>query len=134
MLAHIFHGAVSPVVCVDAFIHCMSLYNSMPATGLILPKEVNAAVAAPREMYGAETLASLTWVAAVRHFADPLTKSSSSAALRAVFRTVVYGLRPVGLLTKIHVTDQSVADAVSTGGDGSPAAVLRCASAEFFTL
>lgn len=133
MLAHISHGADSPLVPVDAFIDCMSLSNSMSASRLIQPK-VNAAVAALRDMYAAETLASLTWVPAVGHLADPLPKSSSSAALRAVLRTGVYGLRPVGLLTKTHVTDRGVADAISTGGDGGLAAVLRSAGAEFFTL
>lgn len=131
VLAHITDGDDSSLAPIDAFTDCLSLYNTMSAVGLIKPKEMNAAVAALREMYAAASMSSLTWLPAAAQLADPLTKTSTSAALRAVLRTGRYGLRPNGSMTKTHDTDRAELDAREGDATAPASAVLVGAGPEF---
>jgi len=111
VLAHLTDGTDASLLPVDAFTDCHGLFNTMSGTGLSRPKEINAAIAALRDMYSSAAMSSLTWLPAAGQVADCLTKPSSSASLRAVLRSGRYGLRPVGALTKTHETDRTDLDA-----------------------
>eukprot|EP00168_Porphyra_purpurea_P013641 TRINITY_DN3792_c0_g1_i1.p1 TRINITY_DN3792_c0_g1~~TRINITY_DN3792_c0_g1_i1.p1 ORF type:complete len:520 (+),score=117.04 TRINITY_DN3792_c0_g1_i1:298-1857(+) len=110
VLAHLTDGSDAALAPVDAFIDCQGIFNIISATGLCRPKEVNAGVAALREMYSSGAMASLTWLPAAGQVAACLTKPSSSASLRAVTRSGRYGLRPVGAMNKSHATDRVALD------------------------
>ena len=110
VLAHLTHGVDSALAPIDAFTDSLSLFNTMSAASILEPKEVNAGVAALREMYGAGSMASLTWVPDGAQLADSLTKPSSSASLRSTLSTGCYGLRLTGAFTKTFATDREERD------------------------
>lgn len=60
VLAHITHGVDTALVPIDASNDCQSLYTTMSATGVLKPKQVNAAVAGLREMFSGGPMPSLT--------------------------------------------------------------------------
>lgn len=112
-------GPDAPFSPIDAVLDCLSLFNTLSSTSLIKPKEVNAGVAALREMYTDATISSATWTPAGGQLADFLNKASSSLALRATLRTGRYGLCPSGTITKSYATDRLELDAAGTAPDSS---------------
>lgn len=113
VLAHLTHGADSALAPIDAITDSLSLFNTMSAAGVVKPKEVNAGVAALREMYATGSMVSLSWVPAGAQLADSLTKPSSSASLRSTLATGCYGIRSTGFLTKTFETDRVEQDVAS---------------------
>lgn len=87
VLAQLTHAVDAALAPIDAFTDSLSLFNTMSAAGIVKPKEVNAVVAALREINGAGSMASLTWVPAGAQLAYSLTKPSSSASLRSTLST-----------------------------------------------
>lgn len=84
ILGHMTHGPDGDLPPIDAVTDCLSLFNTLSATGLVRPKEFNAGVAALRELYTSGGMSSVTWTPAGGQLADCLTKASSSMSLRAV--------------------------------------------------
>lgn len=132
VLAHITHGVDTTLLPIDVFIDCQSLYNTMSATGVVSPKEVNAGVAALRGIYSGGTMSSLTWVPAAGQLEDCLTKQSPAGSLRNTLQTGRYGLRACGATTKTFETDWAELDELARDNTVETAeAVLQVARNEF---
>jgi len=111
VLLHNTHGKDTALVPINAFNNCQSLLSTMSATGVVKSKNVDAAVAALREIWQGGAMSSLTWVPAAGQTADCLTKERSAAAPRTTLLTGQYGLWPRGITAKTFETDRSKLDA-----------------------
>lgn len=76
VLANLLAGMDYSLALIDAFIDCHSLFNTISSTGVVKPTEVDAEVVSLREMFGAGSMSSLTWLPAAGQLADGLTETS----------------------------------------------------------
>jgi len=87
---------------IDVFTDNLSPYNTLDADGVVMPKEIGAAVQVLRELYRSGALATVTWLRARGQLADILTKPGRSSPLEHTVRTGFYNVRlgPGDFLTK----------------------------------
>jgi len=76
----------------DVFTDNLSVYNTLDADGVVVPKEVGAAVQELRELYRSGALASVTWLRARGQLADILTKPGRGSPLEDTVRTGFYNV------------------------------------------